>query len=114
MHSSKIHTTCSGRLSVGWGGGVCPGGCLPRGCLPRGVSAWVGVCPGDIHPLPHYIHPLSIACWDTHHPVNRITDRCKNITLPQTSFAGSNKKLRPEGLGLHRFISEVVHNFSQT
>ena len=23
-------------------------------------------------------------------PVNRMTDRCKNITLPQTSFAGSN------------------------
>ena len=24
-------------------------------------------------------------------PVNRMTDRCKNITLPQTSFAGGNK-----------------------
>ena len=47
-------------------------------------------------------------------PVNRMTDRCKNITLPQTSFAGGNKKLRPEGLDLHRFISEVVQNFSQT
>ena len=23
------------------------------------------------------------ACWDTTHPVNRITDTCKNITLPQ-------------------------------
>ena len=23
-------------------------------------------------------------------PVNRMTDRCKNITLPQTSFAGGN------------------------
>ena len=26
-------------------------------------------------------------------PVNRITDACKNITLPQTSFAGGKKKL---------------------
>ena len=25
-------------------------------------------------------------------PMNRMTDRCKNITLPQTSFAGGNKK----------------------
>ena len=24
-------------------------------------------------------------------PVNRMTDRCKNITLPQISFAGGNK-----------------------
>ena len=23
-------------------------------------------------------------------PVNRTTDKCKNITLPQTSFAGGN------------------------
>ena len=43
------------------------------------------------------------ACWDTipwisaamhagipPAPVNRMTDRCKNITLPQTSFAGGN------------------------
>ena len=28
----------------------------------------------------------------THAPLNRITDRCKNITLPQTSFAGGKKK----------------------
>ena len=25
-----------------------------------------------------------------HPPVNRMTNRCKNITLPQTSFAGGN------------------------
>ena len=32
------------------------------------------------------------ACWDTppHPAVNRMADMCKNITLPQTSFAGSN------------------------
>ena len=27
----------------------------------------------------------------THAPMNRMTDRCKNITLPQTLFAGGNK-----------------------
>ena len=25
--------------------------------------------------------------------VNRMTNRCKNITLPQTSFAGGNERL---------------------
>ena len=29
--------------------------------------------------------------WMQTPPVNRMTDRCKNITLPQTSFAGGNK-----------------------
>ena len=29
--------------------------------------------------------------WGKTLPVNRMTDRCKNITLPQTSFAGGNK-----------------------
>ena len=29
--------------------------------------------------------------------MNRMTDRCKNITLPQTSFAGGKKAMR--GLG---------------
>ena len=58
-------------------GGVCPGGCLVRGrCLPIRsvcVCAWGG----GVH--------LS--------PMNRMTDRCKNITLPLTSFAGGNKAL---------------------
>ena len=41
----------------------------------EGVSAWGGgsllrgVCPS--------------ACWDTPHPVDRMTDACENITLPQ-------------------------------
>ena len=49
-------------------GGVCPGGvytgeCLPKGCLP-GVC--IPVCNGA--DIPH---------------VDRMTDRCKNITFPQ-------------------------------
>ena len=47
---------CSGRR----------GGGSARGVSARGVSAW-GVCPS--------------ACWDTHTPVNRITDACENKTL---------------------------------
>ena len=36
-------------------------------------------------------HVTCDACWvaNPHPPVNRITDGCKNITLPQTSFADS-------------------------
>ena len=77
--------TCQGVYLPGLvylpGGGVyLPGRCtwwgvyLPEGCTcPGGVSAW-GYLP-----------------W--YSPVNRITDWCKNITLPQTSFAaGKNVK----------------------
>ena len=45
--------------------------CLPRGCLPRGVSVLGGVSAWEC--LPRGV------CT----PVNRITDRCTNITFPQ-------------------------------
>ena len=56
--------------------GVFLEGCLPRGvslegCLPRGVFAQGGGClPGE-------------GLCARYLPVNRITDRCKNITLLQ-------------------------------
>ena len=58
---------------------VCPGGdvCL-GGCLPRGMSVWGEGC------LPRGCIP---AC-----NVNRLTDRCKNIILSQTSFAGGKNR----------------------
>ena len=71
MHSSRMCTVrCSGRP---WRGkGVCmPGGCLPargsacQGGLPAGGSA----CQGGVS-----------ACNNP--PVDRMTDTCKNITLP--------------------------------
>ena len=37
-------------------------------------------------------------------PVNRITHRCKNITLPQTSFAGGNEL---EDIDLQFFLCHV-------
>ena len=57
-------------------GDVCVEGCLPRGrlpgeCLCRRASTW--------------------GC--THPPVNRMTDRCKIITLSQTSFVVSNEQV---------------------
>ena len=71
-----------------WSGGVsAPGGSAPGGCLVwGGVCSWggllrEGVCsqggcllPGDV--LPQTRCP----------PVNRMTDRCKNITLATTSL----------------------------
>ena len=50
-------------------------------------SGKVGTLPGGIHHTPWTQRktPRPIACWDTHAlPVNRMTDRCKNTTLPQT------------------------------
>ena len=41
------------------------------------------------------VHARGHVCWGVCHacpPVNRMTDACENITLPQTSFAGGNKK----------------------
>ena len=69
MHSSRMRTVCSSsRL---FGVGVCPerGVCLgvsSRGCLPIG---------GCVYSSMH---------WGRHPPpVDRMTDRCKNITFPQ-------------------------------
>ena len=68
--------------------GVSASGCLIRGgCTPLGRhthSPWAdtGHSPGK-HPSGHT--PMPIACWDTS-PINRITDRCKNITFPQLRF----------------------------
>ena len=58
-------------------GGVCSGGCLlwGEGCLlrGRGVCSWGGVWYPSMH-------------WGRHPPVNRMTNRCKNITLGTTSL----------------------------
>ena len=64
--------TCSERVYLPWGWGMyLPGVYLPRGCVP----ASGGTC--QCWYLPRYFPP-----------VKRMTDRCKNIILPQTSFAG--------------------------
>ena len=74
-------------------GDLCPGGSLSRGiCLGRSLSREVsgrgggrrGLCQGD---------PFI--------SVNRMTDMCKNITVPQTSLTGGkNMKLHVTG-GAH-------------
>ena len=63
MHSSRMRTTCTSSR---------PGG-SPQGTPRADTPPWTRHPPGPGIP-----------------PVNRMTDRCKNITLPQTSFAGGN------------------------
>ena len=51
--------------------------------------------PDADHTLPWMQTPWSCDLWcmlgsQPPPPVNRMTDRCKNITLPQTSFASGN------------------------
>ena len=60
-----------------------------EGCLPWGLSAWGGVCQERGCLLGG---ASQHAMGQTPLPVNSITDRCKNITLPQTSFAGGKNK----------------------
>ena len=103
-----------GVLHPGGGGFSIPGGSPSGGFSIWGGSPSQGGVPCDLshhafdvtcmlppHQLRHinsapaYIllpgHVTCKACWETHTPrVNRMTDRCKIITLPQTSFAGSN------------------------
>ena len=76
MHSSRPSRGLSAKGYVClWG--VYPRGVCPWECLP--TAYW------DTHP------PLPIACWYPPSPrTEGITLACKNITLPQTSFAGSN------------------------
>ena len=81
QHALLGGVTCLGEVPAQGAGGVpAKGGVpalgvnLPGGVPARGegaVPARGGTCPGTP-------------------PVNRMTDRCKNITLPQTSFADGN------------------------
>ena len=105
MHSSKMrtarlltvsqHTLPEGvppRVCTYLGGVPARRVYLPGGYLPGGVPAQGGVyLPGGVHlPRGVCVPAWGCTCPGTP-PVNRMTERCKNITLPQTSFAGGNK-----------------------
>ena len=78
-----VHSCPGGGYTCPGGRYTCPGGGVPanRGAPARGAVPALGVCTWGY--LPRYSLPRP--------PVNRMTDRCKNITLSQTSFAGGNK-----------------------
>ena len=53
--------------------------------LPGDVAAQVGCsCPGDVAAWGVYL-PKGMSATP---PMDRMTDMCKNITFPQTSFVG--------------------------
>ena len=81
MHSSRMCTVrCSGR----WGG-MYPSMHWAGGCL-LGVSAQGGVCPGGVCPGDSAGMTAQRGVCQTPPPVNRMTDTCENITLPQLRF----------------------------
>ena len=66
------------------------------GCLPGGVSAQGGVCPGGVSAqggvcLGCVSAQGCVSAWGgvCQTPLNRMTDRCKNITLPQLRADGN-------------------------
>ena len=107
---SALGGVCSMGVSVPGGalGGVCPRGCLlrgcllwgvclggvcfqgvsARGCLLQGVSALGVSALGDVCSWGGLLWGGGIpACTEADTPrVNRMTDRCKNITLATTSL----------------------------
>ena len=97
MHSSRMRTA---RLLTRSRGGD---GLHPRGSASqRGLHPW-GVCIQGSAPQ-GFLHPRGVCIWgsasrgvciwgvgQTPSPCEQ-TDRCKNITLPKTSFAGGKKQ----------------------
>ena len=104
MHSSRI---CTARFSGHGGslfGGFCSVGYLPIRIPPEGTwdQAARQEVTGTRQPDKKWNHtepPLS--------PVDRMTDTCKNITLPQTSFAGGDNQCSPRTIYLHGQCTDV-------
>ena len=90
-----------------YSGVCCSGGCLVLGGVwswggvwsrgvsgPRGVWSRGGLVPGGSGPgglvqgglVPGGVWSSGGVCWSETPPVNRMTNRCKNITLAKTSF----------------------------
>ena len=78
---SASREVCQGKSASG-------GSAMGGGSAPRGVCLW--------------------GCW-ADPPVNRMTHRCKNITLPQTSFAGGKNvdKIKQESIPAGYLRSQV-------
>ena len=90
-HSSRKRTTRSSSP-----GGICqlplkadPSGCRP----PRTDQHPAGRPPLLEADCPHPPRHVNCdVCWETIPLVDRMTDTCKSITLPQTSFTGCNNE----------------------
>ena len=85
MHSSRMRTACLLTVSHSILGVSAWGRCVQRVCVRGDVCPGVCVCPGWGRQGWVCIPACNGADLP---PLNRTTDRCKNITLPQTSFVG--------------------------
>ena len=74
-----IPVGCVPSATVAFSGGVCLGGVCPGRCLPREG----GVYPGGVCPRCLPRGGCLRGGLEYTPPVNRMTDRCKNITFPQ-------------------------------
>ena len=94
----RTREKCLGLL---WGKVIFSVAC-DKNSVHRGIclsTCWDTTRPPSRHPSPRSRHPPGADIPPgpdppgSRHPppVNRMTNRCKNITLPQTSFAGGNK-----------------------
>ena len=85
MHSSRMRTTRSSS---------CPGG-SPPGTSREQTPPGADPPPPQSRPptARHAGIPPAMHAGMPPPPVNRMTDRCKNITLPQTSFAGGKNSI---------------------
>ena len=84
-------------------GGVWQGGCMPRGGLPMGgrCLSGGGVCPRDVCPWGVSAHGgvYPSMQWGRHLHCEQ-NHQCKNITLPQTSFADGKKDIESARYGM--------------
>ena len=89
--------------------------CIPVGCVPPAHWSYLATthahppgaathAPGSNHACPPREQPR------TPPPVNGMTNRCKNITLPQTSFAGGNNMIVVLVLHIMRTKDFTQHN----
>ena len=53
-------------------------------------------------------HVTCDVCWEANPPLDRMTDTCKNITLPQISFAGGNNDCLPVYYSLVLINKEII------
>ena len=109
LHSSRMHTTCSLTISPTM---HCYQGCLLLGGVCSWEAAWSKGVPGpEGYLLPGGGGVVSQHALRHIPPVNRMRDRCKNITLPQTSFAGGNDS-RFAFLFPHEAVNVTIHTIS--
>ena len=95
MHSARLLTTSRNILCI-LGGGEGSTEVPPPVGRPGGMSAHPPGCRPPLDSDPLEAEPPGLvtwdACWEATPFVNGMIHRCKNITLPQTSYAGGNKK----------------------